>query len=106
VTVGFPPVLADPQVVSSFIVAGFALVGVLAGLIVPRLHRNTRELKAQAGTLESVREQVQNSHGTNLRDDLDFIREVLLETRTDVAWIRREQLDQARRLVLLEGAPS
>jgi hypothetical protein len=71
-----------------------ALIG-LFGVIIPKIHKNT-------ASLGEVREQVRNSHGTNLRDDLDFIRDVLLETRTDVAWIRREQLDQARRLTILE----
>lgn len=43
--------------------------------------------------LGAVREQVQNTHGTNLRDDLDFIRDVVLDVRADIAWVRRDHLD-------------
>jgi hypothetical protein len=90
------------MVMAAFISSGFGLVGILAGLIVPRLHKQSRTLRAQDAVLSEVRDQVSNHHGSNLREDLDFIRDVLLETRTDVAWLRREQLDQARRLTLIE----
>lgn len=73
-----------------------ALVG-LFGVIIPKMHRNTE-------SLHEVREQVSNSHGSNLRDDLDFIRDVVLDVKTDLGWLRREQLDQARRITLLEDA--
>lgn len=94
---------------ASFVSSGFALVGVLAGLIVPRLHKNTRTLRAQDAVLETVREQVQNSHGTNLREDVDKVLagigrldERLTVVALDVNWLRREQFDQARRLTLIE----
>jgi hypothetical protein len=57
-----------------------------------------------------VREQVQNSHGTNLRDDVDRVlngidrlADQMATVQLDVSWIRREQLDQADRLGILEG---
>lgn len=87
----------------AFITSGFALVGTLAALIVPRQRRQGRQL-------ELVREQVQNSHGTNLRDDIDALAhrmDMLLEgmstLRLDVTWLRREQVDVESRLTNLEG---
>lgn len=53
--------------------------------------------------LGEVKEQVQNSHGSNLRDDLDFIRDVVLDVKQDVAWVRRDHMDLTHRVVLLEG---
>lgn len=96
----------------ALIYAGFGLVGVLATLVVPRLHAQKKELRA-------VREQVQNSHKTNLRDDIDRViglaeslvegqarHEGLLQLhgtaltnlRTDLAWERRERMDLSHRV--------
>lgn len=88
----------DPLVLSALIAAGASIIVAVIGfitVILPKMLKHGEDLS-------EVKEQVRNSHPTNLRDDLDFIRDVLLETRTDVAWIRREQLDQARRLTILE----
>ena len=71
-----------------------ALIG-LFGVIIPKLHKNT-------ASLHEVKEQVRNSHGTNLRDDLDFIRDVVLDVRADVAWVRRDHLDLTKRVQTLE----
>jgi hypothetical protein len=79
----------------AFISSGFALVGTLAGLIVPRLHKQSRQLDAAV-------EQLANSHGTNLRDDLDFIRDVVLDVRADMSWVRRDHIDLTKRVDLLE----
>lgn len=47
-----------------------------AGTILGNLHRdkkNHETLKRNSRVMEEVRSQVQNSHGTNLRDDLDKV---------------------------------
>lgn len=94
-----------PEVLVAFITSGFGLVGVLAGYVLPNLHK-------QKKVVNEVREQVSNSHSTNLRDDLDRaihgIERVLtvLDThgqsiadlRTDLAWERRERMDLAQRV--------
>jgi hypothetical protein len=88
----------DP-IVSAALIAGaasvlVALVG-LFGIIIPRLHRNTHSLRA-------VKAQVLNSHGSNLRDDLDFIRDVVLDVRDDLACARLEHLILVQRVDTLE----
>ena len=52
-----------------------ALVVALGGLItaIGVSVKNLAEVRAMRGEQEKIREQVQNSHGTNLRDDLDHI---------------------------------
>lgn len=89
----------------AFITSGFALVGTLAALILPKLRKQGRDVRA-------VMHQVQNSHGTNLRDDIDKVlhglekvhetlmvhADVLTNLRTDITWERRERMDLARRV--------
>jgi hypothetical protein len=72
-----------------------ALIG-LFGVIIPKIHANS-------ASLSEVREQVANSHGTNLRDDLDFIRDVVLDVRADMSWVRRDHIDLTKRVELIEG---
>lgn len=102
---------SDPNVQAAFITSGFALVGTLAALIVPRLRRQSRQLRDAKDQLAIVVEHVANTHSTNLREDIDGLAhrlDVLLDgmgaMRLDVSWLRREQLDQAHRLTLLEDA--
>jgi len=85
-------------VLSAWISGGLALAGVLTTVILPKILKQGRAIHA-------VREQVQNSHGTNLRDDLDqvlygigHITEQIADIRTDLAWERRERMDLAERL--------
>lgn len=59
--------------------------------------------KAHGRRLDAIGEQVRNNHDTNLRDDLDFIRDVVLDTRADTAWTRRELYDLTNRVIILEG---
>ena len=94
--------MTDPTVLAAFIGGVFALVAALVSVMVPKLHRQGRDMK-------TIREQVQNSHGTNLRDDLDFVRDLVLgvheelkDMRTDIAWERRERADLTRRVELVE----
>lgn len=109
-----------PEVLVAFITSGFALLGSLLAIIVPRLWQNTNHLKAQTATLKTVQDQVQNSHGSNLRDDIDNAlkgiglllagqekhSEELSSLRTDLTLERRERIDLAHRVDALnhEGA--
>lgn len=88
---------------ATFISSGCGLVATLVAVIVPKLWK--------AGRVQAeIRDQVSNSHGTNLRDDLDHVRDLvmgvheeLLNLRTDAAWERRERTDLTRRIERLEG---
>jgi hypothetical protein len=51
-----------------------------------------------------VNEQVTNSHGSNLRDDLDLIRDLVLDVKADTAWVRRDHIDLVSRVKRLEEA--
>lgn len=102
----------NPDVQVALIMAGLPLAGGAVGWLVKHLVGVRRDVRGQGTLLETVREQVQNSHGTNLRDDVDRVlggidrlAEQLGTVQLDVSWLRREQLDQAKRLGLLEGAP-
>jgi hypothetical protein len=88
------------------------LLSVIGIAVAEFMRRNHKALKEVRATTEASREQVQNSHSTNLRDDLDEVmqgvRALLLgqERHTeqietisvDLAWERRERGDLARRL--------
>lgn len=82
----------DPIVAAAIVAGAFSVVVALIGLfgvIIPKLTH--------------VTEQVRNAHGTNLRDDLDFIRDVVLDLRTDIGWVRRDHLDLTERVKQIEG---
>lgn len=92
----------DPTVQVAVVGAGGTVIAAalgVFGVVLPRMRRTTE-------VLSHVREQVANSHDTNLRDDLDFIRDLVLDVRTDVAWVRRDHLDLSHRVALLEGEPA
>lgn len=87
------------------LVALIGLAGTIGAVMLPLMW------KAHGRRLDAITEQVQNSHNTNLRDDidrviagLDRVDERVATVGMDVAWLRREQLDQAHRLALLEDA--
>lgn len=88
----------DP-IIAAALIAGAASVVVaiigLFGLILPRLHKNT-------ASLNEVKDQISNDHGSNLRDDLDFIRDVVLDVKADTAWVRRDHLDLVGRVDRIE----
>jgi hypothetical protein len=73
-----------------------ALIG-LAGVALPVMWR------AHGKRLDAITDQVKNNHGTNLRDDLDFIRDVALDVRADMAWVRRDHIDLTKRVERLES---
>jgi hypothetical protein len=85
----------SPPVLAAFITGGCALVATLLGLIVPALLKHGR-------VMETVRAQVQNDHGSNLRDDLDLIRDLVLDVKADTAWVRRDHIDLVKRVDQLE----
>ena len=74
-----------------------AIVGLLGGIQLKRQ-------KKLSSAVEVVRDQVQNDHGTNLRNDLDrvsqsvsFLDHTVEEVRTDIQWIREHLMLQSRR---------
>ena len=56
-----------------------ALLVALGGLVSATgvTTKSLAEVRAMRDEQEQIREQVQNSHGTNLRDDMDGIRDAL-----------------------------
>lgn len=88
----------ETEVIVALITAGLAAV---AAVGVELLRRN----REAAADIAATREQVQNSHTTNLRDDIDSlhddVRTILSElsaARTDLRVEREERLALARRL--------
>lgn len=88
----------EPEILVALITAGFAAVAAV-GVELLRRHRDT------AADIAATREQVQNSHKTNLRDDIDNlhddVREVLTqltEARADLRVEREERLALSKRL--------
>lgn len=84
-------------VVVALITVGLPMLGGSVAWFVKHL-LNVREV------LSLVNEQVTNTHETNLREDLDFIRDVVLDLRTDLSWVRRDHLDLIKRVELLEDS--
>lgn len=85
--------MSDSVIVA--IVAG--CFGLLSIIVQQLLNRARKDMQV-------VKEQIKNDHGTNLRDDLDFIRDLILDVRTDVGWIRRDHFDLVSRVDRIEGA--
>lgn len=90
---------------AAFVSGGCVLVATLISVVLPKLWKQGR-------AIHEVREQVSNSHGSNLRDDLDLVRDLVLDVReglkdlrTDMAWERRERADMTKRIERLEGPP-
>lgn len=54
-----------------------------------------------ATTTEVVREQVQNSHGTNFRDDHDELRAEVREVLSEIVQVRARQDSAARAVVVV-----
>lgn len=92
-------------VLVAVITGGFGFLGICVTVLASRM-------KATNKAVHATQEQVQNSHKTNLRDDLDRLHDdvrLVLTTqeqhgkeiggiRTDLAHERDERLDVARRL--------
>lgn len=84
-------------VVVALITVGLPMVGGSAAWLV-------KHLLTVRKVLGLVNEQVTNSHGSNLRDDLDLIRDLVLDVKADTAWVRRDHLDLVTRVKRLEDA--
>lgn len=83
-------VLTRPEVVTALVTAVVAIVGAIAGGFVALIKWLGRRLDgveshARTAAVESTRtsEQTNNSHGTNLRDDMDEIRDMVAELATE-----------------------
>lgn len=57
----------SPDVMAAFVTGIFGLLAAVAMVALPKV-------LAQARDIAEVKDQVKNSHGTNLRDDLDSLR--------------------------------
>ena len=75
-----------------------AIIGVIGGIItvIVQQRRQRKHTTAQAKTLEIVRDQVQNSHGTNLRNDIDVVLSELRGLRKDVGRLDDRDLERGR----------
>ncbi|MFE2104301.1 DUF2746 domain-containing protein [Kitasatospora sp. NPDC059463] len=97
--------MIEPTVQVALVSAGGAITAALVGVLVELVRR-------QGSTVAEVRDQVANSHGTNLRDDLDHVIErlglvldgqerhnaELASLRGEIAHERTERLAVAERL--------
>ncbi|MEU4155688.1 DUF2746 domain-containing protein [Actinoplanes sp. NPDC026670] len=84
-------ILALEAPVQAAIVTTFGTIAVaLIGIILELLRRNHKKLGA-------VKDQVQNSHSTNLRDDIDVVIAELRGLRTEVRQERSERFDYEQR---------
>ncbi|QFP95515.1 hypothetical protein SEA_GAUGELDP_32 [Mycobacterium phage GaugeLDP] len=87
------------DVIALGMISLFTLLGVVAPIML------TRNSKQHSKTLGDIREQVANSHDTNLRDDIDelarLVREGFTETRKDISGLREEL--RTERIERIEG---
>ncbi|ALF00897.1 minor tail protein [Mycobacterium phage Serenity] len=86
------------DVIALAILAAFSFAGVVAPIMLTSHRKHGKELGV-------IKEQVANSHSTNLRDDIDeinrIIREGFAETRRDISGIREDI--RVERLERIEG---
>lgn len=66
------------------LVALIGLMGSIAAVALPLMW------KAHGRRLATITNQVRNNHSTNLRDDLDFIRDVLLDVLKRVERLEKQ----------------
>lgn len=104
--------ILDPDVQVALITAGGVLGTAYLGLVGERLRRQTVALAEVREHSQETRDQVSNSHSTNLRDDLDRVingldrvldgqerhEEALAALREEMAHERRERLALATRV--------
>lgn len=94
--------MSDPQVLAAWIIGGLTLLTAILGIVLPKL-------LSQGRAIGRIHDQVTNSHETNLREDIDDLRALMIhgfqtmgdqmsDIRLDVAWERRERMDLAERM--------
>jgi hypothetical protein len=71
-------VLARPEVLTALGAMVVAIIGVVTAGFVALSRMLTRRLDQQGEHVAEVKEQVSNSHGTNLRNDMDEIRDLVI----------------------------
>ncbi|MGW0245044.1 DUF2746 domain-containing protein [Nocardia goodfellowii] len=85
---------ALPDGAADYVVALWVLAPVLTGAVAAFATRGVRAgQKQNSEDLAEVKEQVSNTHSTNLRDDVDDIMSELRGLRSDVAEVRIEVRD-------------
>ena len=88
--------MSDEVLVAVVTTIGVVLSAVVTGgfAILHKTQKNRDEKNQQVQ--ETIREQVQNSHGTNLRNDIDRVLAVVESVQGDVRGIRKDvgRLDQ------------
>ncbi|WP_082032490.1 DUF2746 domain-containing protein [Nocardia vulneris] len=85
---------ALPDGAADYVIALWVLAPVLTGAVAAFATRGVRANQRQhSEDLAEVREQVSNTHSTNLRDDMDSIMSELRGLRQDVSEVRTEVRD-------------
>lgn len=79
----------------TLVTGGLGAVSTVMAATLPVLLRGRRDIK-------HVKDQVTNSHATNLRDDITAIGERVDLVLLDTSWMRREQHDLTQRVIRLE----
>ncbi|MGW2541548.1 DUF2746 domain-containing protein [Kitasatospora sp. NPDC001574] len=104
--------MIDTPVMVAMVSAGGAVTAALVGLVVELLRRQGAAIAEVREHAQEARHQVANSHGTNLRDDLDHVierlglvldgqerhGEELASLRREIGHERAERLAVAERL--------
>ncbi|MGW3323873.1 DUF2746 domain-containing protein [Streptomyces virginiae] len=102
----------EPSVQVALVTAGSTVGVALLGIAAEWMRRQAKAISAVAEHAQEARDQVANTHSTNLRDDLDAVAhrldrvlalqerhsEDIAALRTDIAHERRERLAVAERL--------
>lgn len=86
------------DVIALAVLGAFSLAGIVAPVLLSSHRKQTKQLG-------HIKEQVTNSHSTNLRDDIDelgrMVRDGFLETRRDIGGLREEL--RTERVERIEG---
>ncbi|MFE7463113.1 DUF2746 domain-containing protein [Streptomyces sp. NPDC057499] len=106
------PLALDPTVQVSVVTASSTVAVAMVGVVVELLRRQSNAINEVREHAAEARDQVANTHSTNLRDDLDSVAhridrvlafqerhgEEIAGLRSDIAHERRERLAVAERL--------
>nr|DAV86403.1 MAG TPA: Protein of unknown function (DUF2746) [Caudoviricetes sp.] len=82
-------VMATPEVVAALVALGVAICGVVTLQLKALSARLRRRIDAVHESAEAARSQVENHHGTNLRDDVD---QLARQVREGMQAIREAQI--------------